>query len=259
MTEQAPPRSCPNCGTPAAGRYCPGCGQDNTRPRLEMRAVLLEAFHNLVGWDTALGRTLRGLVRNPGGLVEEYVSGRRRRFVNPARFCLLAIALWMVLVRVLGVDALDISGITFSGFEEEGMGGPGGEVPFVLLLKGSIARNLSLLLYISLPLRALLLHFAFRKSGWNLAENMVLVLYMAGFGYLIAFLTTPLMLLGVPSVIDFKNLVSFCWFYRATRRFHGRGWYATLWRALLVTFGHMLGTVLLIGTIAVPWALWLRG
>ena len=249
MTTSDGSSGCPNCGALDAGRYCRACGQDNRRKRLLTRAVLADALQNLVGWDTALGRTLIGLAREPGETAADYVRGRRRRYVNPARFALLSLALWFVLAKLLGLDPMDLSGlqITTTSGEAESL---------VLDIRSFLGRHLELLLYLALPLRALLLRLFFKSAGRNLAECLVLVLYVAGLGYLAGALLTPLSLLGLEWTPKLKAVVVLVWSIWGARGFFGKSWFATLWRVLCVTVLHTIGTILFFALIAVPWVLW---
>lgn len=248
-------RSCPNCGAPAAGRYCESCGQDNRHRRLETRTILAETVGNLVGWDAKLWRTLRGLVVAPATVVCDYAAGRRQRYVNPARFCLIALALWLVATRLAGLDAMELA-----GFEIHDTSPPGGDAArgeqVIEQVRTFLGANLEILLYLALPIRALLLRFAFRRSGRNLAENMALVFFLAGFGYCLSFLTLPLAAVGYPGV---DKVVSLLWFVRALHGFHGGSWWSVIWRGLLVVFFHLLATVVFFGAIAAPWVLWIEG
>lgn len=143
-------------------------------------------MRNFLGWDTAIGLTLKGLVTSPGGMVLEYTSSRRRRYVNPARFCLLSLALGFLLSRLLSIDPLDISGIKITASS-------GGEVAKVVTqVREFIGQHLDLLLFLALPIRAWLLPVLLRRSQRNLAECLVLVLYIGGVGYLIGAILTPL-------------------------------------------------------------------
>jgi len=246
-------RRCPNCDGPCPGRYCPSCGQDNARERLEWKAVVLDTFHTLVGWESSLMHTLRGLCLAPGGMVADYVDGRRRRYVNPARFCLLALALWFLSMQLSGLEALEASGINITS-QSSAPGSPRSE--FVSELRAFLGSNLQLLLYLTLPVKALFLRLAFRRSGRNLAENMALVLYLAGFGYALGVFTTPLLALGVPGARLVQMAIQALWFVRAVRVFHGRSWVASMLLGLLVGFSHMLATVVIFGAISVPVVLW---
>lgn len=250
MATTSEPDGCPNCGAEGAGRFCPECGQDNRRDRLRARAVLVDALQNLIGWESALVRTLRGLVLEPGATAADYVAGRRRRYVNPARFALLSLALWFVVTKLFGLDPMEVSGIKITNTS-------GGAETLIRDIREFIGRNLELLLYLALPLRALLLRLFFKGSGRNLAECLVLVLFIAGCGYLVGALLTPLHLLGLEWASPLKALLVVVWSIRGAHGFFGETWFATVWRLLCVSFLHAVGTVLFFALISVPWVLWI--
>jgi len=83
-------RQCANCGTLAPGAYCPSCGQD-TRERLPtFRQFMREATGRYVALDGKLWKTLAALLFRPGFLTREYLAGRRRRYIGPARLFLVS-------------------------------------------------------------------------------------------------------------------------------------------------------------------------
>jgi Protein of unknown function (DUF3667) len=93
----APARACPNCDTPLAleppPRYCPQCGQI-VRP-LAPRAFVCDAAGRYT-------RSLVALVAHPGQLTNEFIAGRRERYLPPLRMYLLASFLFFLLIKVLG-------------------------------------------------------------------------------------------------------------------------------------------------------------
>lgn len=214
-----------------------------------MQEIAAEVWGNLVGWDGRLWRTLRMLVLDPARLVEDYADGRRQRYLNPARFCLIALALWLLVTTWFGLDAMGQAGITFNTTGEESARAD----QVAHQVRGLIARHLELLLYLALPLRAALVHLFFRRSGRNYAENLALVFYMAGFGYGLALLFVPFAAWNGANAL--RLVISVTWLVRALRGFHGRGWFATSWRTVLVLFLHIVLTGLLFAAIVVPWVL----
>jgi hypothetical protein len=93
--DTVPAVACRNCGANVTGDYCATCGQE-TRVKLPTARVFLrEAAGRYVTLDGRLWRTLAALMFRPGFLTREYIVGRRRRYIRPARlFLVLSLALF---------------------------------------------------------------------------------------------------------------------------------------------------------------------
>lgn len=90
--------ACRNCGAAAPGTYCPQCGQETSLALPTVRALLREAAGRYVAFDGRMWRTLDSLLLRPGFLTREYLAGRRRRYIRPARlFLVLSIGLFALL------------------------------------------------------------------------------------------------------------------------------------------------------------------
>jgi hypothetical protein len=90
--------ACRNCGADADGVYCPNCGQETTLALPTVRSMLRDAAGRYVALDGRLWRTLAPLLFRPGFLTREYLAGRRKRYIRPARlFLVLSIALFALL------------------------------------------------------------------------------------------------------------------------------------------------------------------
>ena len=95
---QASAPRCRNCGADAGGNYCPSCGQETTVALPSAGRFLREAAGRYIAFDGRFWRSLHGLLFRPGFLTREYLAGRRRRYVRPARlFVALSIALFAIL------------------------------------------------------------------------------------------------------------------------------------------------------------------
>lgn len=92
-------RLCRNCGASAPGAFCGTCGQD-TRPGVPTFAQFArEATGRYVALDGRLWRTLVPLLLRPGFLTSEYLDGRRRRYIGPARLFLVSSLLLFAILR----------------------------------------------------------------------------------------------------------------------------------------------------------------
>jgi len=99
--------ACRNCGADAPGAYCPGCGQETALQLPSAGKFMREAAGRYVAFDGRMWRTLAALLFRPGFLTREYLAGRRKRYVRPARLVLvLAIVLFAAMRLFANPDVL---------------------------------------------------------------------------------------------------------------------------------------------------------
>jgi hypothetical protein len=95
-----PAHACRNCGAPISGHYCANCGQETRITLPTFGTFMREAAGRYVAFDGRMWRTLWGLVARPGFLTLEYLHGRRRRYIRPAR---LFLVLYLLLFALIGI------------------------------------------------------------------------------------------------------------------------------------------------------------
>ena len=80
-------KPCLNCNTTLLrnATHCHHCGQAIKDARMTVGALLSDFFSNLFNLDGKIWKTLRHMWK-PAFLTKEFVSGRRKRYFNPARF-----------------------------------------------------------------------------------------------------------------------------------------------------------------------------
>lgn len=182
---------CANCeaARPAAGSFCPFCGQDNARGRLRLRDDLREAFESLANLDGKLVRTIGRLTVDPGGVARDYVEGRRIRYVSPVRYALGACALWWAVIA-LRMPAIEADLARQVALRPR----LAAEVDALrAMLKYGQAANL---LFIPLLVPALSLAFhGFRRTY---AEHLCLLLYACGHVFLFRALLSASVALAPP-------------------------------------------------------------
>lgn len=89
---------CLDCGAERLGDYCHDCGQHHIDDRLTLRLVWREFAERFLKFERGLPVTAKLAVLDPGRLAREYVSGRRRRYVNPVSFLLIGSAIAVLLI-----------------------------------------------------------------------------------------------------------------------------------------------------------------
>ncbi|MCF6347964.1 MAG: DUF3667 domain-containing protein [Flavobacteriaceae bacterium] len=82
--------SCLNCNLTLEGNenFCPECGQRNNINQLNFKLFIDEFFGDLFSYDSRLWRTVFPLILKPGKIAYEFISGKRKKFVNPFRIYL---------------------------------------------------------------------------------------------------------------------------------------------------------------------------
>ena len=94
------PEACANCGA-LSGAYCPTCGQKVTPLQQPIHHFLGEAFTEYFGLDGRLWTSLKLLLLRPGELTQEYLAGRRVRYLRPLRVYLSATLAFFFLLALL--------------------------------------------------------------------------------------------------------------------------------------------------------------
>jgi hypothetical protein len=90
---------CENCGAPLTGHYCAQCGQAAIDYRRSFRHVIADVLDSFLNWDSKFFATIALLIFKPWRLTNEFLAGKRVRYVNPLRLYLLASILFFFAVN----------------------------------------------------------------------------------------------------------------------------------------------------------------
>ncbi len=97
---QGPLRThCENCGAPLQGHWCAKCGQPAIDYRRSFRHVIADLLDEFLNWDSKFFTTIALLIIKPWRLTNEFLAGKRVRYVNPLRLYLLASILFFFAVN----------------------------------------------------------------------------------------------------------------------------------------------------------------
>src|SRR5213592_3935172 len=90
---------CENCGALLTGHYCAQCGQAAVDYRRSFRHVVADVLESFLNWDSKFFTTIALLILKPWRLTNEFLAGKRVRYVNPLRLYLLASILFFFAVN----------------------------------------------------------------------------------------------------------------------------------------------------------------
>lgn len=91
---------CLNCEHPLdpSDKYCPNCGQLNSKKRVTITDLFDEFFGSLISYDSKLRQTLKALLLKPGKISREYIAGKRASYTNPFRFLLSLCIVYILMI-----------------------------------------------------------------------------------------------------------------------------------------------------------------
>jgi hypothetical protein len=90
---------CENCGAQLTGWYCAQCGQPAIDYRRSFRHVIADVLDSFLNWDSKFFHTIGLLIAKPWRLTNEFLAGKRVRYLNPLRLYLLASILFFFAVN----------------------------------------------------------------------------------------------------------------------------------------------------------------
>ena len=112
---QPPPIThCEDCGAELHGQYCSKCGQVAVDYRRSFRHVIADVADSFLNWDSKFTKTIGLLLLKPGWLTNQFVAGRRTRYLHPLRLYLLVSIAFFLAARLIPVSAptIDKSKVT---------------------------------------------------------------------------------------------------------------------------------------------------
>src|SRR4051812_45318236 len=100
--KQRPPLThCENCGAVLTGRYCAQCGQPAIDYHRSFGSILADAADAFFNLDERFLKTFWLLLIQPWRLTNEFVEGKRVRYVHPLRVYLIASVLFFLVINFL--------------------------------------------------------------------------------------------------------------------------------------------------------------
>jgi hypothetical protein len=100
---QRPPLiHCENCDALLTGRWCSQCGQAAIDYRRSFRHVIVDALDSFLNFESKFFATIGWLIARPWHLTNQFLAGRRVRYVHPLRLYLLVSILFFFVINYWG-------------------------------------------------------------------------------------------------------------------------------------------------------------
>ena len=92
-----PYKHCLNCGTELNGMYCHVCGQQATSKTPTITGFVMEYLNNAFIWDPLFFQTIWALIRRPGHLTNEFLSGKFTSQEHPLKLNMFLLFVFITL------------------------------------------------------------------------------------------------------------------------------------------------------------------
>jgi hypothetical protein len=103
----AAPSACPDCGDPIGEKICTVCGEKRFEAAdYRLGSFLGEALLAVTDLEMPLARSFFALTLRPGLLTEEYLSGRRKRYLKPLQLFVLCNVIYFFALPFTGFNTL---------------------------------------------------------------------------------------------------------------------------------------------------------
>lgn len=110
--EPPPLTHCENCGAELHGHYCAKCGQAAVDYRRSFRHVIADVADSFLNWDSKFVKTIGILLIRPGWLTNQFLAGRRARYLHPLRLYLLVSIAFFLCGRLIPINSISPNGST---------------------------------------------------------------------------------------------------------------------------------------------------
>ena len=94
---------CKNCGATLTEnqKYCSECGAKVVTERITFRSLFHILIQNVFGWDNRYFFTIRNLIVRPQVVLNDYLSGTRKKYVNPFTFFAIGVGILLIIFQFL--------------------------------------------------------------------------------------------------------------------------------------------------------------
>jgi len=184
--------TCKNCGNIFTGNFCNICGQKVINSRFLFKQILIDFFEATFNLDKGFFFTLILLLTNPKKVINEYLSGRTKRYFNPIKYLIIIAGLSALIV--IATKSFDKNLDVVNSISSDEISSVG--LKIINFMKSYI--NIIMLMLV--PFFAFSFKLFFLRTKLNYTEHLIINCYAFGTGILI---------INIPSLIfAFINGVS---------------------------------------------------
>lgn len=205
MPDQLVKEHCPNCGSTNIDNYCSSCGQKIFANRFTFKAFF-EVIGNALNFERGFIHTAIGLFQNPGTVINNYLKGKTKSYINPLNYILIITGIYAFLVLSLKIfdSSIEASNSIVQGNNSE-------LTPDMLAYQQNIIevikKYLNFVPLLLIPLASLFSKWYYRKRKLYYGEHLILNTFIFAQNLIITIFISPLVLI-IPQLLHIFPLLS---------------------------------------------------
>lgn len=265
--------NCLNCGATVDHKYCPECGQENVEIRDTFFHMVGHFIADYLHYDSKFFQSLRLLFTRPGFLTEQYLEGKRVRFIHPLRLFFFVTIIMVLLAsmyyrkyehqikdeNITTTTTTDSTSVEqkYSEVDVNKLEDGEGKKAMIGMGKGfdNITHNLKYISFFLLPVYALAFSILYSRRNYYYVDHLVHTIHLQSFAYIVLSLLLLIPLYLAPSSRDWfvKVLIVVIVIYMALslKYLHRQSWGKTIVKALLAALFMFLVTVLVVSGVMI--------
>lgn len=183
--------NCKNCGSKLRTdySYCPDCGAKVIRNRITVKNLWFDIIDRYFNLDNTFLKTFLHLFTKPQVVIEGYIDGIRRKYLNPISYLGISLTLSGFLVFLMKKNA---EVLNFDVF------GSGLSQNYRDKVFGIVFDYQAVLFILYIPMMAIASWLCFQHKPYNFSERIVIFMYSLAHFSLFTFLPSTFVLLMIP-------------------------------------------------------------
>ncbi|HSY76139.1 MAG TPA: DUF3667 domain-containing protein [Bacteroidia bacterium] len=179
--------TCKNCGFHYKGNFCSNCGQSAETHEMNFHFLWHDIQHGLLHVDKGLFYTIKELLTRPGNSIREFIEGKRAKHFRPFSLVLILAGIYGIIYHYFHMNMFE-NKIVVSGTGKE-IDDLRDTVQKVIEW---LAEHYEIVALAQLPVYATGTYLAFRKSGYNYVEHLVINAFLTGQRLIVQIVFFPL-------------------------------------------------------------------
>ncbi|MCF2873495.1 MULTISPECIES: DUF3667 domain-containing protein [unclassified Tenacibaculum] len=264
--------NCKNCNEvlEVNDHFCDNCGAKIIKERITFRFLMVELFA-VLGFDSLFFKTLKKTLQAPQDVLNEYMNGVRRRYVNPFAYLAVGAALSLIIYNFFSEDYIRMQGSLNESQVKEIKETANKDLSNVKNLSekelrrikaqqqiakkqiqfmngwvGFVLNNFNIMTFLFLPFYALMSKLTYPKP-YNYGEHIVMNAYIQGTMMFISIITFFLAMLIHPVVFSASFFLTIVYYLYVFHKLFKHNF----WRSFLKLLRFILVLILLVIILAI--------